>query len=182
MKTKFVYITVFAMAFAAVTSAIFYMNMKYKNIFRMDFTPEMAAADSLTTPPLTGDLHAAAISDSLGVADSLHSEYVSNETVDSLKLLREKIAELNAELTQKEEELATIKNIKIEARDSSYQDWKKQTVKLYESMDAKKAAKIIASYSDDVARDILYALKKKKAAEILAQLNVETATRLTRAN
>jgi flagellar motility protein MotE (MotC chaperone) len=47
-------------------------------------------------------------------------------------------------------------------------------------MDAKKAAKIILTYSDNIAKDIVYSMKKKKAAEILAQLNPETVNRITR--
>lgn len=190
MKVKFVYIGVFAMAFAAVTSAIFYMNMRYKNIFKFDFTPEMVAADSLNTQqqPFGGSVNNGAnthIADSLSVphSDSLYAANTfQTEQVDSLKLLKEKIAFLNMELNAKEQELASLKSGAAAKQDSSYQDWKKQTVKLYETMDTRKAAKIIATYSDEVARDIIYSLKKKKAAQILAELNVETATRLTRAN
>ncbi|MCK9210204.1 MAG: hypothetical protein M0P61_05125 [Ignavibacteriaceae bacterium] len=65
--------------------------------------------------------------------------------------------------------------------DSSYFSWKKQTASLYEMMEPKKAAKIIQNFSDNIARDILYSMKKKKAAEILAQLNPETANRITKA-
>jgi flagellar motility protein MotE (MotC chaperone) len=192
MKIKFVYIGVFAMAFAAVTSAIFYMNMRYKNIFKFDFTPEMVATDSLAVQqqPFGGSVNNGAnthIADSLSASsmDSLYANAAAPppvKQVDSLQLLKDKIAFLNNELSAKEQELASIKTESAAKRDSTYQDWKKQTVKLYETMDSKKAAKILATYTDDVARDILYSLKKKKAAQILAELNVETATRLTRAN
>ena len=191
MKIKFVYIGVFAMAFAAVTSAVFYMNMRYKNIFKFDFTPEMITADSLNTQqqPFGGAVNNGAnahITDSLSAAltDSLYADSTvpTAQVVDSLSLLKERIALLNTELDAKEQELASMKSGIVAKQDSSYQDWKKQTVKLYETMDSRKAAKIIASYTDDVARDILYSLKKKKAAQILAELNVETATKLTRAN
>ena len=63
-----------------------------------------------------------------------------------------------------------------------YNDWIASTVKLYESMDSKQAAKIITNYSDNVARDIIYAMKKKKAAEILSNLNSEQIVKLTRAD
>ncbi|HEX3072444.1 MAG TPA: hypothetical protein VHP30_02415 [Ignavibacteriales bacterium] len=193
MKIKFVYIGVFAMAFAAVTSAIFYMNMRYKNIFKFDFTPEMVATDSLAAQqqPFGGSVNNGAnahIADSLSApaADSMYANAAVTtqpvEQIDSLQLLKDKIAFLNNELSAKEQELASVKSETTAKRDSTYQDWKKQTVKLYETMDSKKAAKILATYTDDVARDILYSLKKKKAAQILAELNVETATRLTRAN
>ncbi|MGE5795738.1 MAG: MotE family protein [Ignavibacteria bacterium] len=64
--------------------------------------------------------------------------------------------------------------------DTLYTKWMKSTAKLYENMEPKKAAKIIASYSDNMARDIIYTMKKKKAAEILAELNPEFASRITR--
>jgi len=64
--------------------------------------------------------------------------------------------------------------------DSIYNKWMKSTAKLYENMEPKKAAKIISSYSDNMARDIIYTMKKKKAAEILAELSPEFASRITR--
>jgi flagellar motility protein MotE (MotC chaperone) len=64
--------------------------------------------------------------------------------------------------------------------DTLYTKWMKSTAKLYENMEPKKAAKIIASYSDNMARDIIYTMKKKKAAEVLAELNPEFASRITR--
>ena len=60
-------------------------------------------------------------------------------------------------------------------------EWAKQTAKLYESMEPRKAAKIISSYSDNESREILFRMNKKKAAKILAELNPETARRITRA-
>lgn len=65
--------------------------------------------------------------------------------------------------------------------DSSYIKWTKNTAAIYESMDSKKAAKIIQNYSDNIARDIIYAMKKKKAAEILAELTPEVANKITKA-
>ena len=56
-------------------------------------------------------------------------------------------------------------------KDSVYQIWVRNTVKLYESMDSRKAAKIILGYSDNIARDLLLTMKKKKAADIIAELN-----------
>ena len=45
-------------------------------------------------------------------------------------------------------------------------------------MDTRKAAKIIQGYSDNIVRDLLLTMKKKKAAEILAEFKPETATRI----
>jgi flagellar motility protein MotE (MotC chaperone) len=45
-------------------------------------------------------------------------------------------------------------------------------------MDTKKAAKIIEGYTDNIAREILFSMKKKKAAEIISELKPEAATRI----
>ena len=63
-------------------------------------------------------------------------------------------------------------------RDSLHKAWVKNTAKLYESMDTRKAAKIIQGYSDNIVRDLLLTMKRKKAAEILAEFKLETATRI----
>jgi len=63
-------------------------------------------------------------------------------------------------------------------KDSTYNSWMKNSIKLYESMDTKKAAKIIQGYSDNIAREILFSMKKKKAAEIISELKPEAATRI----
>ena len=62
--------------------------------------------------------------------------------------------------------------------DTIYQQWIKQTAKLYESMDPKKAALIIKNYSEATARDIIYKMKKNKAADVLAELDPVTANRI----
>ena len=48
-------------------------------------------------------------------------------------------------------------------------------------MDPAKAAKIIQGYSDNVARDLIYSMKKNKASEILAAFSPENANRIMRA-
>lgn len=118
-------------------------------------------------------------SDSLTI-DSLH-KYIA-------KIIKEEKKEPPQPVVKKKEVVESAPLIKSitevkppERQDSSYSSWKKQTAALYEMMEAKKAAKIIQNFSDNVARDILYTMKKKKAAEILAELNPETANRITRA-
>lgn len=64
--------------------------------------------------------------------------------------------------------------------DTIYQKWIKQTAKLYESMDPKKAALIIKNYSESTARDIIYRMKKNKAADVLSELDPLTANRIAR--
>jgi flagellar motility protein MotE (MotC chaperone) len=48
-------------------------------------------------------------------------------------------------------------------------------------MDSKIVAKLILNLSDDTARDLIYSMKKRKAAEVLSNLSPEIAIRLTRA-
>ncbi|MCL5028265.1 MAG: hypothetical protein M1480_04490, partial [Bacteroidetes bacterium] len=114
------------------------------------------------------------------------SAYSDSLLLDSLKNLQaalrsvdKKIA-LNVDASDKSDQQTLVNNGKTKP-DSSYIVWKNQTAKLYESMDPQKAAKIIQSYSDNVARDIIYSMRQKKAAEILSELNPETANRITRA-
>jgi len=47
-------------------------------------------------------------------------------------------------------------------------------------MEPKKAAKIIQTYSDNIARDILYNMNKKTAAKVVSEFNPETTNRIFR--
>ncbi len=105
--------------------------------------------------------------------------------IDTTKFVK-RIKDLNSQLSALKTENGVLKqeNENFKKRIDTkvdYDKWKKQTAKLYESMDAKSASKIIQKYSDNVARDILYSMKRKQAAEILAQLTPEIANRITRA-
>ena len=78
---------------------------------------------------------------------------------------------------------AESQNVQAEAMkqkqsDSSYTAWTQRTAKVYEAMDPQRAAKIISNYSDNVARDLIYSMRQKKAAAILSELNPETANRI----
>jgi hypothetical protein len=73
----------------------------------------------------------------------------------------------------------TITNNKSQ-KDTSYISWLKNVTSIYEVMEPKKAAKIIQNYSDNIARDILYTMKKKNAAKVVAELSPETANRIFR--
>lgn len=85
------------------------------------------------------------------------------------------------QLTQMQDEINLEKNKSTE-KDTAYIKWKKSTVKLYELMDPQKAAKIISQHSDNIARDLIYSMNKKKAAQILQYLDTETVIKLTRIN
>jgi flagellar motility protein MotE (MotC chaperone) len=61
-----------------------------------------------------------------------------------------------------------------------YDDWLKKISGIYSSMEPKKAAKIIQTYSDNIARDILYNMNKKTAAKVVSEFNPETANKIFR--
>lgn len=119
---------------------------------------------------------------------------VDSSLKDSLKILRDKVALLEKQLQVKDQKNNVKPNstsvtqvAKVEEQPKQVinkkklEEWAKQTAKLYESMDPKKAAKIIQSYSDNESREVLFQMNKKKAAKILAELDTETATRITKA-
>jgi flagellar motility protein MotE (MotC chaperone) len=181
VKNKIIYIFLFLIAFLFTTGAVVFLNSIYKNIFRNDFrlaTVSDTAGVKDSTKTLNASLNGG-ISDSLRALnpgkyqDSLHASNSKDSTsTDSLKQ--------SANLAAQEVEQLPGGNTKTKP-DSSYIVWMKQTAKMYESMDPKKAAKIIQSYSDNIARDIIYSMRQKKAAEILSELNPDTANRITRA-
>lgn len=183
---KIIYIVLFLGAFIFTTVVIAYFNSQYNNIFKFDFSPP---ADSLAhnNQLNTGDFSKDSLKQSLG-ADLLNplddTELSKNVTEkkqlrDSLELLRTEIETIKSngtDLKNQQEETAKEKELKTKQND--YKIWLKKTSDLYASMDPKKASKIIQNYSDNIARDILYTMNKKKAAEILAEINPEIVTRI----
>lgn len=191
MKEKIVYLLVFMFAFGAVTGGVFVMNDKYENMFKFDFRDRHG---------LLVEKH---IQDSLKIVqDSIHNKMVQDSIAranmpDSLK---QQAAQLEPQQEQVKQELkqnsknpseeknnqfaASVANpvtAKMKAeRDSAYAKKIRQTVQLYETMDAKQVAKVIQSYNDDVAHDIIFAMKKKKAGEVLSQLSAEQVHRITK--
>lgn len=85
------------------------------------------------------------------------------------------------ELASKTTEIDNLKSRLSTSKDSAFTEWRKNTVKMFEAMDSKKAAVVLASYSDEMARELLYSMKKKKAAEILSLMNSEKVITLTKA-
>ena len=82
--------------------------------------------------------------------------------------------------TSQPKEAPVIETSYHDPKDTNYIKWTKKTAGMFESMDPKKAAKIIEKYSDNIARDIIYGMKKQKAAEILAELSPDIASRIAR--
>ncbi len=122
---------------------------------------------------------------------------VDKSLLDSLSILRNKIALLEKQQgkknnqdkadeiktnSQREDSLKAVATAESKKMDEKKFDlWAKETAKLYESMDPKKAAKIIQSYSDNESREVIFKMNKKKAAKILAELDPEIAIRITKA-
>ncbi len=189
MIDKIAAVIVFIVAFVMVTALIAFMNLQYNNIFDFDFTPTQHAIEIKTEAQIE-ELKATLrpevekqIFDSLKVVgfDSLAIVNTNNKVdqlEDSIAVLQKNISQLTRKTTTLE--ATNEKNTKKSNSQKEYQTWIKTTSKLYESMETQKAAKIILKYSDNIAKDILYSMKKKKAAEILAELNPEIANRITR--
>jgi len=180
---------VFIVSFVMVTALLAFLNLQYNNIFEFDFSPTQHNVE-IKTKAQIDELKAELrpqiekhVFDSLKVVGFDSAAIMNtNKKVeileDSIVVLQKSVAQLKREATDLE-----TKNTKFEEKEDTeaeYKSWVSKTSKLYESMDAQKAAKIILKYSDNIAKDILYSMKKKKAAEILAEINPETAKRITR--
>jgi flagellar motility protein MotE (MotC chaperone) len=192
VKNKIIYVFLFLVAFVFTTGAVVFLNSIYANIFHFDFG-QVTASDTTNVKDFANTMNvsfAGNNSDSLKALnqnkyqDSLQViNSQDSSSADTLKHLQNVIkpTEIRTSSNKSQDDSQfPIENTKIQA-DSSYIVWMKQTAKLYESMDSKKAAKIIQSYSDNIARDIIYSMKQKKAAEILSELNPITANRITMA-
>lgn len=201
MKAKLIYIVAFLAVFLLTTGTIVRLNNMYRDIFKFDFTPIKPQVNDILLND-TSKVSFAEIKNYLfgnfkqDVIDSLRAYLppTSNDTVysgfvndssliDSVKSLKVALQDINAKISEDSKIYSKTEFTQNQAAksDSSYLAWIKQTAKLYESMDAQKAAKIIQSYSDNVARDIIYSMRQKKAAEVLSDLDPETANRITRA-
>lgn len=195
MNSKVIYGVVFLMAFLLTTAVIIFMNNKYNNIFKMDFSPPgladslKARADSLRIADslrVADSIKIANMPDSLKQKmDSLKSSVGANENTPAAEhtaaVEKAAVEKAPAEKPAQAEGNKPVSAAKAKA-EAEYNEWVKNTAALYDLMDAKKAAKIIQKHSDNEARDILYAMKKKKAAEILSELSPEVAQRFIRKN
>lgn len=196
MKEKILYIVSFLLAFVLVTGLLIFLNSTYNNIFVFDFSAKVHTVSELkkndqkeSTKVLPKDSNTENVALQNVVESKIDSIINKKEPV----IAKDSIAALpvNSKLTAdvkpvvKIPQITASEPIKIEKtnsnnarRDSLHNVWVKNTAKLYEAMDTQKAAKIILGYSDNIARDLLLMMKKKKAAEILAEFKPETATRI----
>jgi len=204
MKQGIIYGGAFLFAFVIVTGLLIYLNSSYENIFQFNFAPKSVVqlsdstkTDSLNisenTKPVT-ELDSTVVQDtvllsSLGVMENKDSIEIDNS--DTIKVKK------NTEiLNKKGNEKLDIKNSQSEVKSDlppndkpilqnvvqgkEYTEWVQKVTSIYSAMEPKKAAKIIQTYSDNVARDILYNMSKKTAAKVVSEFSPETANRIFR--
>lgn len=200
MKNTFIYAVVFFTAFSFVSAGMYFSTKIFNNVFTLDFTAPDNVEKSVETDTINFTIYYPTLEEAkILVKEEIVSEIVfamnerdSNQINTLTEVLQNKIAsleetfseQLNAKKTVINEKQETIQQLQSETGkvdDEDYNNWLKSTVKMYEAMDSKKAAKIIQKYSDNVARDIIYAMNRKKAAQIMSELNPETVIKLTRA-
>lgn len=186
MKERAVYLLVFLFAFAIVTGGMFVMNDKYENMFKFDFRDRHA---------LLLEQH---IQDSLKIVQDSVKKKMTQDSLarlqnpDSLQVQQaqqQNPTQAGPAANQPQAEsknaftasVAEPVNAKAKAeRDSLYAKRIRQTVQLYETMDAKQIAKVLQTYTDSEAHDIIFAMKKKKAGEVLSQLSPDFVHRITK--
>lgn len=183
MGSKLSILLVFAITFIGVAGTIYFLNQKYNNIFVGDFRP---APDVIEiNRALEGRV------DSLNqyfVRTRIDTFFIYQDTtlINQLADAQNQIADLRKQLTEKDKtiqsiegRISTIKTTNTAVQDSTRDAWLTSTVKLLQTMDARRAARIIEQYDIGLQRDVIYKMKKKKAGEILSQLNPDLATKLT---
>jgi len=210
MKQGIIYGGTFLFAFVIVTGMIIYFNSSYENIFQFNFAPKSTVqlSDSTKTDSTkTDSLNAAenneltALSDSTTIQDSVLLSSIggveANDSTKTDKNLNQIGKNQQENLNQKKgNEIFDPKIIKTDitqnqqtdikpvtqnvAQGKEYTDWVQKVTSIYSALDPKKAAKIIQTYSDNVARDILYNMSKKTAAKVVSELSPETANRIFR--
>lgn len=178
MKSQIAYGLVLIVMFVLVTQGLIYLNDQFKNIWEFDFEPVMTAEDAAAADSL-----ALALQDSLDFArgiDLTDNQNAAEDTVETFTpeeiAEQERIAEEEAAIAEEEAEEQEQKERE------QYLEWRKKTVKLYETMDPKVVAQVITEFPDNTARDLIYSMKRKKAAEVLANLTPEMVRKYTRHN
>lgn len=183
------------MTFIGVTGLLIFANTQFNNIFQFDLTKpknpyekkiKLAKKDYSQVEDFIKSEFKKEVIDSLKKiyvttkTDTVYKVVVKDPTIEeSLNDAKVNFSKMAQDIKQKDQKIETLEKDLTAKQDSVYKSWVKNTVKLFEAMDSKKAAKIITNYSDNVARDIIYSMKKKKAAEILTQLDPQTVIQLT---
>jgi len=183
MGSKLSIFLVFVMTFVGVAGAIYFLNQKYNNIFVGDFRPAPDLKEINTRLEEKVDSL-----NTYYTRTRIDTFFIYQDTtlISQLENAQKLIADLQNQVVEKnktiksiENKVTTVAENKTSVQDSTKQAWLAATVKLIETIDAKRAARIIENYDVNLARDIIYKMKKKKAGEILSQLKPELVTNLT---
>ena len=166
MKNTIVYTLTFVIAFLGTTAAIYMLNDKFANMFAFDFRDAEMVKAQIADSLAVVDSANIIMSDSLYLVENLLEEE-KEELENSLNVTKSELTKAEQELSQKE-------------KATEHEEWLKSTIKLYEAMETNKAADLLAKLPENEAREIIYSMKNKKAAEILSGLDTETVKRLTR--
>lgn len=201
MKQGIIYGGTFVFAFVIVTGLLIYLNSSYENIFQFNFNPKQAVKlnDSTYTDPVetvenevindSSEVKDSVLFSSLGeveTKDSTNAELKTEikntlpQSVEEKKLntkIKDQVASNTQTLIQPDQNVQITKDL---SKDQDYKEWVQKVTSIYSAMEPKKAAKIIQTYSDNVARDILYNMSKKTAAKVVSELSPETANRIFR--
>lgn len=192
MKGLLTNLPVFILAFLLVTFGMFYMNVSYKNIWKGDFTP--VGIKTVVKVPLVTKIKKREVKEFLlqkiepelkkhfeqfqpkKIVDTIYQNIVIDEALlDSFKTMNMRIAKLQEEIKTGIAQVRKLKSKKkpqalpVKENKKSKGELKK-TAKLLESMNPKRAAKVISYYSDNKARDILMLMNKKKAAQLMENM------------
>jgi catalase len=185
---------VFAIAFILVTGVLIFLNTMYANIFKFDFSAPASVvqvSDSTkTTQPkdtLVTLKQNPIIKDTSAIVTASKDSIIKKDSLKNNQPLTDNIVNNSPAKTEIKDTVPETTYVSLPQQipagsetDSNYVKWVKATAALYESMDPKKAAKIIQNYSEKTAREIIYKMKKKKAAEVLAELDPMLANRIAR--
>lgn len=177
MKSTILYTVIFLLAFVLTSYFIYSYNEKYVNIFEFDFrdAAQVAIADSIAAITEEETVKV----DSVAVDSSLVKW--NKELTENYADAKKRLDKTEKELIARENEIKELKNKLQVTKTSKHEEWLNSTVKLYEAMETRKAGELLRTMPEVEARELIYSMKKKKAAEILSNLDTETVKRLTRA-
>ncbi len=199
MKNIILAAIVYAVAFIAVTGILILLNYQYKNIFAFDFSPRevkkvvtnkvtFASKDYSKIEKFVRDEFKKELLDTLKKlyfekkTDTVQQIVVKDPALlasldKAIDSIQKKDIEI-AKVKKQNEELKKQINQKQESKED-YQTWLKKNSKLLDSMTPQEAAKIISNYSDNVAKDLIFGMKSKRAAEILRYMKPEAVQKIT---
>lgn len=190
MGSKLTYLLVFLMTFLGITGTLYILNDNFNNIFAFDFSPApdlkqinkelKAQFDSLDTYYAKTKVDTYYVYNDTSLVRQNQEAMIENEKLRfDLSKKEEIINQQKETIAEQRIELKGLRTQTSAEQNEEFKEWVKATVKLFETMDSKKAARVIQNYSDGLAREIIYSMKKKKAAEILSELNPDLVTKLT---